>query len=54
MEYRKFPHGGGHERFGVLGLGMGGIQKSPDEMGRADEHLKSPGGGNFFAEMIFD
>jgi hypothetical protein len=31
MEYRKLPHGGEHERFGVLGLGMGGIQKSSDE-----------------------
>lgn len=28
MEYRKLPHG--EERFGVLGLGMGGIQKSSD------------------------
>ena len=29
MEYRKLPHG--DERIGVLGLGMGGIQKSSDE-----------------------
>ena len=28
MEYRKLPHG--EERIGVLGLGMGGIQKSSD------------------------
>ncbi len=27
MEYRQLPHG--TERFGVLGLGMGGIQKTP-------------------------
>ena len=30
MEYRKLPHGGEEERFGVLGLGMGGIQKCSD------------------------
>ena len=29
MEYRKLPHG--EERISVLGLGMGGIQKSSDE-----------------------
>lgn len=29
MEYRKLPHG--KEEIGVLGLGMGGIQGSPDE-----------------------
>ena len=27
MEYRKLLHGGEHDRFSVLGLGMGGIQK---------------------------
>lgn len=27
MEYRKLPHGGENDRFSVLGLGMGGIQK---------------------------
>lgn len=33
MEYRKLPHGGEHERFSVLGLGMGGIgQTPPDEI----------------------
>lgn len=31
MEYRKLPHGGTGEQFGVLGLGMGGIQKCSDE-----------------------
>lgn len=30
MEYRKLPHGTENEAFGVLGLGMGGIQKSSD------------------------
>lgn len=29
MEYRKLPHGGENEQFGVLGLGMGGIQHTP-------------------------
>ena len=29
MEYRKLPHG--EERLGVLGLGLGGIQKASDE-----------------------
>ena len=33
MEYRQLPHGAGHEKFGVLGLGMGGIQHtSPKEI----------------------
>ena len=29
MEYRQLPHGNEHEKFGVLGLGMGGIKKTP-------------------------
>ena len=29
MEYRKLPHGGENEKFSVLGLGMGGIGKTP-------------------------
>ncbi len=29
MEYRSLPHGTSRERFGVLGLGMGGIQHTP-------------------------
>lgn len=31
MEYRKLPHGKDHERFSVLGLGMGGIHNAPAE-----------------------
>ena len=31
MEYRQLPHGSGKERLSVLGLGMGGIQKCPDD-----------------------
>ena len=30
MEYRQLPHGAEQERFSVLGLGMGGIQKAPE------------------------
>jgi hypothetical protein len=30
MEMRNLPHGGENERFGVLGLGLGGIQRSKD------------------------
>ncbi len=29
MEYRQLPHGNEKEKFGVLGLGMGGIQHTP-------------------------
>ncbi len=29
MEYRQLPHGSEREKFGVLGLGMGGIGKTP-------------------------
>lgn len=31
MEHRKLPHGQEHEKFSVLGLGMGGIQHTPPE-----------------------
>lgn len=31
MEYRKLPHGINGEHLGVLGLGMGGIQKASDD-----------------------
>ena len=31
MEYRQLPHGTGKERFGVLGLGFGGIGTTPVE-----------------------
>lgn len=30
MEYRKLPHGSEKEQFSTLGIGMGGIQKSPE------------------------
>ena len=29
MEYRRIPHGNEHEKFGVLGLGFGGIGTTP-------------------------
>ena len=31
MEYRQLPHGNEREKFGVLGLGMGGIQHTPQD-----------------------
>lgn len=48
MEYRQLPRGDAHERFGVLGLGMGGIQHTPEReieaiITKAIEH-----GINFF------
>ena len=29
MEYRRFPHGNENETLSALGLGMGGIGKTP-------------------------
>ena len=29
MEYRQLPHGNEKEKFGVLGLGFGGIGTTP-------------------------
>ena len=48
MEYRQLPHGAPHEKFSVLGLGMGGIQNTPpqeieDIISKAIDH-----GINFF------
>ena len=31
MEYRRLPHGNDHERFSVVGIGLGGIQAASDE-----------------------
>ena len=31
MEYRQLPHGNEHEKFGVLGIGMGGIGTTPPD-----------------------
>lgn len=48
MEYRKLPHGKETERFGVLGLGMGGIQKCPE--GEIEQVIRTAvsHGMNFF------
>ena len=46
MEYRKLPHGG--EMIGVLGLGMGGIQKSSDAEIEAVVRKAIDNGINFF------
>ncbi len=48
MEYRQLPHGGAHEKFGVLGLGMGGIQHTPAEEIEAIIRKAIAHGINFF------
>lgn len=48
MEYRRLPHGSDREAFSVLGLGMGGIQKSPEEEIEAVVRLALQNGINFF------
>ncbi len=48
MEYRKLPHGTERERFGVLGLGMGGIQHTPPEEIEAIIRKAMAHGINFF------
>ncbi len=48
MEYRKLPHGTEKERFGVLGLGMGGIQNSCDKEIQAVIAHAIENGINFF------
>ena len=46
MEYRKLPHG--NEQIGVLGLGMGGIGKTPSEEIEAIIRKAIEHGVNFF------
>ncbi len=48
MEYRQLPHGSGKERFGVLGLGMGGIQHTPAHEIEAIIRKAMDRGINFF------
>ncbi len=48
MEYRQLPHGTSHEKFGVLGLGMGGIQHTPPEEIEAIIRKAIDHGINFF------
>ena len=48
MEYRQLPHGGTNEKFSVLGLGMGGIQNSPEEEIEAVIRTALQNGINFF------
>lgn len=48
MEYRQLPHGDEHERFGVLGLGMGGIQNSTDDEIEKVVRIAIENGINFF------
>ncbi len=48
MEYRQLPHGTPQERFGVLGLGMGGIQHTPADEIEAIIRKAIDHGINFF------
>ena len=48
MEYRSLPHGSEQERFSVLGLGMGGIQKAPEQEIEAVVRRAMENGINFF------
>lgn len=48
MEYRQLPHGAPNERFSVLGLGLGGIGKTPPEEIEAIIRKAMDHGINFF------
>ncbi len=48
MEYRQLPHGTENEKLGVLGLGMGGIGKTPPEEIEAIIRKAMDHGINFF------
>ncbi len=48
MEYRQLPHGTDREKFGVLGLGMGGIQHTPAQEIEAIIRKAIDNGINFF------
>ncbi len=48
MEYRQLPHGNENEKFGVLGLGMGGIQHTPAAEIEAIIRKAIASGINFF------
>ena len=48
MEYRQLPHGNENETFSVLGLGMGGIGKTPVDEIEAIIRKAIDNGINFF------
>ena len=48
MEYRRLPHGNENEKFSVLGLGMGGIGKTPVDEIEAIIRKAIDNGINFF------
>ena len=48
MEYRQLPHGNKNEKFSVLGLGMGGIGKTPVDEIEAIIRKTIDNGINFF------
>ena len=48
MEYRELPHGNKNEKFSVLGLGLGGIGKTPVDEIEAIIRKAIDNGINFF------
>ena len=48
MEYRQLPHGNENEKFGVLGIGMGGIGTTPPDEIEAIVRKAIDNGINFF------
>ena len=48
MEYRQLPHGNEKEKFGVLGLGFGGIGTTPADEIEAIVRKAIASGINFF------
>jgi len=48
VEYRQLPHGNEHEKFSVLGLGLGGIGKTPADEIEAIARKAIDNGVNFF------
>ena len=48
MEYRQLPHGTSEEKFSVLGLGLGGIGKTPADEIEAIIRKAIDRGINFF------
>ena len=53
MEYRQLPHGSQQEKFSVLGLGMGGIQHTPEQEIEAIIRKAIDHGINFFRFLPF-
>ena len=54
MEYRKLPHGTENEKFGVLGIGMGGIGKTPVDEIEAIVYSGTKINITYFLEEVID